>query len=226
MLNKKLTTKGEIQSWINDQQWYQRIQLSNGLVTPGKIDSAKRLTFLNGVNLSGKSVLDIGCNSGYYCLWAKKQGAARVVGIDTNEHRLEQARSLAEIERLDIEYYAKNFSEIDQLGYFDVIFCFAVLTEIKDIFGALEMLKNVTGQKAYIEMALAKPILYLSRSLHWLKGLIVKGYFNSVLEIRSTKAGWMISPSLKVIKHILGNEFSITYHGKGLRYDMISVERI
>lgn len=226
MLNKKLTTKDEIESWINRQQWYQKIYLTNGLVTPGNIDSAKRLKFLNGESLSNKSVLDIGCNSGYYCLWAKKQGAARVVGVDIDENRLEQARILAEIEGLDIEYYAKEMSGIGQWGHFDVVFCFAVLTEIRDLVGALGVLNNVLGQKAYIEMALAKPILYLSRSSHWLKGLFKKRYSYGALEIRPTKRGWTMIPSIRVVRDILGDQFRIVYLGKGLRYDMISVERI
>ena len=220
-----LATKDEIENWINSQKWYQKICLSNGLVTPGSFDSSKRLEFFDGEKLLGRSVLDIGCNSGYYCLWAKKQGAARVVGIDINEQRLEQARILAEIEGLDIEYYVKSVTEIENCGSFDVVFCFAVLTEIRDIFGALEIIKVVTKQKAYIEMALAKPILYLSHSLHWLKELFRKGDFNSVLEIRYTKRGWMISPSLRAVRCILGDQFNVAYHGKSLRYDMISIER-
>ncbi len=224
-MNGKLTSRNEIESWINNQQWYQKISLSNGLETPGKFDSQKRLKFFKNEDLSDKSVLDIGCNSGYYCLWAKRRGAGRVVGIDIDNHRLEQARILAEIENLNIEYYRKEIAEIESLGCFDIIFCFAVLTEIRDIFGALEALKSVIGQKCYIELSLAKPIFYFSRSLHWLKGLVDKKYSNGILEIRPAKTGWMISPSLKVIRQILGENFKVVWRGKGLRYDMVTIER-
>ena len=43
-------------------------------------------------NLSGASVLDIGCNEGFFCDAVLKRGAARVVGIDRNAEIVERAR--------------------------------------------------------------------------------------------------------------------------------------
>jgi hypothetical protein len=37
---------------------------------------------LDEIDFAGKTVLDIGCNLGYLCRWAKEQGARRVVGVD------------------------------------------------------------------------------------------------------------------------------------------------
>jgi len=37
---------------------------------------------LSEINFSGKTVLDIGCNLGYFCRYAAENGARRVVGID------------------------------------------------------------------------------------------------------------------------------------------------
>jgi SAM-dependent methyltransferase len=42
--------------------------------------------------LKGLSVLDIGCNEGFFCGEALRQGARRVVGIDMNKGFLERAR--------------------------------------------------------------------------------------------------------------------------------------
>lgn len=98
MANTRWADQG-IRKWIEGHTWYQRIQLSNGLETPDTVDSKQRLTFLKGEQIADRTVLDIGCNSGYYRLWAKKQGAARVVGVDIDEHRLEQARTLPEVSR-------------------------------------------------------------------------------------------------------------------------------
>ena len=221
-----LESKVEIKKWIDSQQWYQTIELSNGLITPGRFDSLKRLKKLADENIHGKSVLDVGCNSGCYCLWAKKQGASRVVGVDIDDHRLKQARTLAEIEKVDVEYQLKSISDLKSLGHFDVVFCFAVLTEIKDLLGAVEALRTVIGQKAYIEIALAKPLLYISRSRHWLKSLFQKGRIDNVCEIRDTKIGPIISPSMRMFKKLLGDEFSVISHGRGLRYDAIIIERI
>src|SRR5438105_15920154 len=43
-------------------------------------------------DLGDKSVLDIGCNAGFYSIEMKRRGAARVVGIDFIEHYLAQAK--------------------------------------------------------------------------------------------------------------------------------------
>jgi tRNA (mo5U34)-methyltransferase len=40
-------------------------------------------------------VLDIGCKGGFYCLEMKTRGARRVVGIDTDERYLPQAKLAA-----------------------------------------------------------------------------------------------------------------------------------
>ena len=42
--------------------------------------------------LTGKSVLDIGCNAGFYSMEMKRRGAERVVGIDSDDRYLAQAR--------------------------------------------------------------------------------------------------------------------------------------
>ncbi len=43
-------------------------------------------------DLSGASVLDIGCNGGFYSIELKKRGASRVLGVDVDDRYLEQAR--------------------------------------------------------------------------------------------------------------------------------------
>ncbi|HEY1299762.1 MAG TPA: class I SAM-dependent methyltransferase, partial [Stellaceae bacterium] len=44
-------------------------------------------------DLSGASVLDLGCGFGWFCRWARQQGAARVLGIDISRRMLERARA-------------------------------------------------------------------------------------------------------------------------------------
>jgi len=52
-----------------------------------------QLTFERlGSDLGGKTVLDIGCGSGVYCIEAARRGAARVVGIDVSEEMVALAK--------------------------------------------------------------------------------------------------------------------------------------
>jgi SAM-dependent methyltransferase len=44
-------------------------------------------------NLRGLRVLDLGCGYGWFCRWAREQGAVEVVGIDVSEKMLARARA-------------------------------------------------------------------------------------------------------------------------------------
>ena len=47
--------------------------------------------------MTGMSVLDIRCNAGFSAMEMKRRGAARVLGVDSDEEYLAQARFAAEI---------------------------------------------------------------------------------------------------------------------------------
>ena len=44
-------------------------------------------------DLHGRKVLDLGCGYGWFCRWARKAGAAGVLGIDVSEKMLARARA-------------------------------------------------------------------------------------------------------------------------------------
>jgi ubiquinone/menaquinone biosynthesis C-methylase UbiE len=47
-------------------------------------------------HLRGRRVLDLGCGFGWFCRWARQQGAAHVLGIDVSEKMLARARATTE----------------------------------------------------------------------------------------------------------------------------------
>jgi len=59
------------------------------------LDSAPEWPALRALlpNLRGRGVLDLGCGFGWFCRWARQQGAARVLGIDVSERMLAQSRA-------------------------------------------------------------------------------------------------------------------------------------
>ena len=98
-------------------------------------------------DLSGRSVLDIGCNGGFYTVEMKRRGAARVVGIDVDDDYLAQARFAASVEGLDIEFRQMSVYDVGALGEtFDlVIFC-GVLYHLRHPLLALELIRtHVSG---------------------------------------------------------------------------------
>lgn len=94
-------------------------------------------------DLSGKTVLDIGCNAGFYAIEMKRRGAARVVGVDSDEAYLEQARFAARVAGLDIELRRLSVYDVAALGEcFDVVLFMGVLYHLRHPLLALDLLRE------------------------------------------------------------------------------------
>jgi tRNA (mo5U34)-methyltransferase len=94
------------------------------------------------VDLSGKSVLDIGCNGGFYSIEMKRRGARRVVAIDHDPDYLAQARFAADVLRLDIEFHQLSVFDVALLGErFDVVIFMGVLYHLRHPLLALDLIR-------------------------------------------------------------------------------------
>jgi tRNA (mo5U34)-methyltransferase len=94
-------------------------------------------------DLAGKSVLDIGCNAGFYCFEMKRRGAARVVGIEHDPRYLEQARFAARVNGLEVELRQLDVYDVAQLGErFDVVLFMGVLYHLRHPLLALDLLHH------------------------------------------------------------------------------------
>jgi tRNA (mo5U34)-methyltransferase len=92
-------------------------------------------------NLEGKSVLDIGCNAGFYAMEMKRRGADRVLGLDTDEEYLEQAKFAADVNGLKIEFRKLSAYDVGQLGErFDLVIFMGVLYHLRHPLLALDLI--------------------------------------------------------------------------------------
>jgi tRNA (mo5U34)-methyltransferase len=93
-------------------------------------------------DLSGRSVLDIGCNAGFYSFEMKRRGAARVVGLDHDERYLEQARFAASVLGMeDIEFRRGEVWDVAELGEkFDLVIFMGVLYHLRHPLLALDLI--------------------------------------------------------------------------------------
>jgi ubiquinone/menaquinone biosynthesis C-methylase UbiE len=91
----------------------------------GDSDSIAKLTSLRlPERLDGKSVLDIGCNEGFFCQEAWRRGAKRVVGLDNQPTYISRARQRDP----HTEYHLFDWSDLQQLDEtFDVILLLSAL---------------------------------------------------------------------------------------------------
>ena len=99
-------------------------------------------------DLTGATVLDVGCNGGFYSIQLKRRGAKRVLGIDIDDRYLNQARFAARTLGLDIEFQKTSVYEADQIpGKFDYVFFMGVLYHLRYPLFALDKLVSKVGGK-------------------------------------------------------------------------------
>ncbi len=93
-------------------------------------------------DLSGKSVLDIGCNAGFYSIEMKRRGAERVLGIDSDDRYLAQARLASGMLGHDgIEFRRLDVYDVGALGErFDVVIFMGVLYHLRHPLLALDLI--------------------------------------------------------------------------------------
>lgn len=107
-------------------------------------------------DLSGRTVLDVGCNAGFYALEMKRRGAARVVGIDPDPRYLAQGALAAEVAGLPIELHALSVYDVATLGErFDVVLFMGVLYHLRHPLLALDLLReHVVGDRLLVQSLL------------------------------------------------------------------------
>jgi tRNA (mo5U34)-methyltransferase len=94
-------------------------------------------------DVRGRSVLDIGCNAGFYSIQVKKLGAERVVGIDFDERYLDQARLATQICGVDVELRHMSVYDVAALREkFDVVLFMGVLYHLRHPLLALDLVRE------------------------------------------------------------------------------------
>ncbi|HLH12675.1 MAG TPA: TIGR04290 family methyltransferase [Methylovirgula sp.] len=145
----KLTSK-EIEQRVHALgPWFHNLELSGVKTAPnhflGDYPRVKWRRFAQAIpaDLSGRSVLDIGCNGGFYSMEMKRRGAARVLGVDSDEGYLEQARFAAEVNGLDIEFAQLSVYDLGLLKErFDIVLFMGVLYHLRHPLLALDLIRD------------------------------------------------------------------------------------
>lgn len=128
-------------------QWFHNMDLGGVKTAPehflGDYPQVKWRRFAHAVpaDLRGRTVLDVGCNAGFYSIEMKRRGAARVVGIDSDERYLAQARLASEVSGHAIELRQMDVYDVAKLGErFDVVIFMGVLYHLRHPLLALDLL--------------------------------------------------------------------------------------
>ncbi|MBV9008803.1 MAG: TIGR04290 family methyltransferase [Verrucomicrobia bacterium] len=137
--------------------WFQNIELHGVPTAPshflGDYPALKWREFAHAIpdDLTGKSVLDIGCNAGFYSIEMKRRGAARVLGVDYEEHYLRQARFVAETLEAEIEFRQLSVYDVAQLREtFDVVLFMGVLYHLRHPLLALDLIREHVARDLFV----------------------------------------------------------------------------
>lgn len=129
--------------------WFHNLSLRGVQTAPehflGDYPSFKWRNFEHAIprDLSGLSVLDVGCNAGFYSIEMKQRGAKTVVGIDHDKDYLAQARFAANVLGLDITFEQLSVYEVAQLRQqFDVVIFMGVFYHLRHPLLALDLLRH------------------------------------------------------------------------------------
>src|SRR5437588_10446053 len=97
------TQAGELSQRIGELgEWFHNLDLHGVRTAPnhflGDFPNVKWRHISKAIpaDVSGATVLDIGCNAGFYSIEMKRRGAAKVVAMDVDDRYLNQGRFAAE----------------------------------------------------------------------------------------------------------------------------------
>lgn len=128
-------------------EWFHNLDLAGVQTAPGHFlgdyPRVKWKAFAHALphDLRGKSVLDVGCNAGFYSIELKRRGASRVVAVDSDSGYLAQGRFAAEVCGVDIEFRQMSVYEVGQLEErFDIVLFLGVFYHLRHPLLALDLL--------------------------------------------------------------------------------------
>jgi len=137
--------------------WFHNLDLDGIKTAPshplGDYPRVKWRQFANALEgrVEGRSVLDIGCNAGFYSIEMKRLGARRVLGIDSDERYLRQARFAANVCAAEIEFRQLSVYEIADLRErFDVVLFMGVLYHLRHPLLALDLISQHTARDLFV----------------------------------------------------------------------------
>ena len=137
--------------------WFHRIDIGDGIVTPGIDDSPEKLKhFQLPQRMDGLTVLDIGAWDGFFSFECERRGAKRVVAADwycwqgVGKQGFEIARAALRSKVEDVELKVEDLTP-QALGTFDIVLFLGVLYHAEDPMHYLRIVRSICKGRAFIE---------------------------------------------------------------------------
>jgi ubiquinone/menaquinone biosynthesis C-methylase UbiE len=116
--------------------------------------------------LRGLRLLDLGCGFGWFCRWARRQGAAHVLGIDVSERMLARAR--ADTDDSAITYTRADLEHLElPPASFDLAYSSLVLHYIERLEALLAEVHRALVPGGYLVFSVEHPIYTAPADPRW-----------------------------------------------------------
>ena len=119
-------------------------------MTTRKTDMTPSTTDFVLANLTGKTLLEVGCGNGETSIACARKGY-NILATDIAEENLTRVRKKLESQNLHIE---TKVADVEHLSFddksFDVTLCLHTLEHTRDLYGAINELKRVTKQRLIV----------------------------------------------------------------------------
>jgi len=129
--------------------------------------------------MAGKRVLDLGCGYGWFCRWAREQGAARIVGVDVSHKMLERAREFDRAEghapaTPQITYVQGDLEKLSLIAasagdtQFDLAYSSLALHYIVDLSGLFAAIKQLLAPGSSFVFSCEHPMVTAPQPQGWI----------------------------------------------------------
>jgi SAM-dependent methyltransferase len=147
-------------------------------------------TFERAGDLTGKSVLDVGCGSGRYLVEALARGAGKVVGIDLAAEMVETARTLVGAQSDRVELWTGDLMAYTPGTRFDLVIANGLFDYLDAPGPALSRIHAWTGGLVVATFPDRRAPRALPRSLYWrTKGVRIRLYDEGSIRALAATAG-------------------------------------
>ena len=158
---KQPQSREEVLAAVNAvPSWWHCIELPFGVTTPGRSDDRDRVeAFGLPSDLTGKTVLDVGCLDGFWSFEAEKRKAQHVLAIDSwnsnwlcDDKGFRTAHALLG-SRVEFQWVDLFDLTLEKQGRFDLVMCLGVLYHLRQPLRGLERLAKVCKEHLILETA-------------------------------------------------------------------------
>jgi len=170
-------------------------------------------------DISGKSVVDLGCGFGWFCRWAREHGASRVLGLDVSEKMLARAKDATPDQA--VSYGRADLEQLDlPAASFDLAYSSLALHYVENLDRLLDTVHRALVPDGHLVFSVEHPIYTAPSNPGWVADL--KGHKTWPVDAYSIegprRTDWLTKGVIKqhrTIGHYLN---ALLRHGFAIRH--------